>query len=629
MHVVFSSIPVQGEKRMNFPSVRRLKEDALDAFTRFPFALFSAAVATCAVLVVLENYSYGSMYQWLYNLSFVGFLGIPLFCSLQLIAERNRWMFGKAVAGKFILLALLTAYFIALPANITEANSVHIIRYFLLVVAFHLLVAVGPFLERDRLNAFWEYNKILFLRMLTAALYSGVLYAGLAIALAAVDHLFNTDIDEKRYFQLWWILGGIFNTWFFLSGIPKRLGSLDTEPRYPKGLKVFTQYVLIPLVAIYMLILYSYMGKIMMEWDWPKGWVGYLVIGFSITGIFSLLLIHPIKGQLKNRWMASIWKWFFYILLPPVVLLLLAVWRRISEYGITERRYFVIVLGLWLAAIALYFIFSRIKNIKIIPLSLCAISLIISVGPWGAFDVSERDQVNRLREVLMRNDILVNGRITKEHGKVTFSDARRISAIIRYLAEVHGFNSIQPWFTENLDTLGNSDYSGSYYRTQESSKRIAEILRVRYVNDYEEERGDSAATNYNFQVSAPYALDTKQCRYVVNNIYLNTWVDTVRFSAGEQVWHIAFQSDSSAILFESVSGNRTKFSVDLKDFSMKLCGRYDVYEHSNSNIPADSMVLSVVRPKIRVFLCFESYQVSVSPSGIKPVSAVITILMNP
>jgi hypothetical protein len=186
-----------------------------------------------------------------------------------------------------------------------------------------------------------------------------VLFTGLAIALSAIDHLFMVDIKTERYMQLWWFLSGVFNTWFFLSGVPRSIDLYDTDIRYPKGLKVFTQYVLISLIVVYVCILYAYMGKIVLEWDWPKGWVGYLVLGFSTTGIFSLLLIHPIKDRVENLWMAVVWRWFYVVLLPLTVLLLLAILRRTSEYGITERRYFVIVLGFWLAAIALYFLISN------------------------------------------------------------------------------------------------------------------------------------------------------------------------------------------------------------------------------------------------------------------------------
>src|SRR5699024_3468757 len=172
-----------------------------------------------------------------------------------------------------------------------------------------------------------------------------------------------------------------FNTWFFLAGIPDPIHKLDRIRNYPKGLKVFTQNILIPLVIIYMIILYLYMAKIITQWAWPEGWISILVLSFSIAGILANLLLHPLRNDIKYKWVKRFSKGYYWILVPLSILLLLAIWRRISEYGITVERYFVLVLGLWLTGIVLYFVISRAKNIKVIPASLCIVAFAISIGP--------------------------------------------------------------------------------------------------------------------------------------------------------------------------------------------------------------------------------------------------------
>ena len=152
------------------------------------------------------------------------------------------------------------------------------------------------------MEAFWEFNKTLFLRILISALYTAVLYIGLVVAMAAIDQLLEIDIDDDRYLQLFIFQVGIFNTWFFLSGIPKFNNTSELEIEYPKPLKVFVQYVLIPLVTVYIAILYVYTGKIIIQWELPNGWVSYLVLSFSIAGILSLLLLFPIRNQKENTW---------------------------------------------------------------------------------------------------------------------------------------------------------------------------------------------------------------------------------------------------------------------------------------------------------------------------------------
>jgi hypothetical protein len=137
-------------------------------------------------------------------------------------------------------------------------------------------------------------------------------------------------------------------------------------------------------------------------------------------------------------------------------MLLLALWRRISDYGVTEDRYIALVLTVWLFAMAVYFIVSRTKNIRVIPSSLCVLAVLVSFGPWGAFSVSERNQVARLQTILERDSLLVNGKVRKATAPVPAQDQYHASAVIEYLYRVHGYERIQAWFAvplvDSLDT---------------------------------------------------------------------------------------------------------------------------------------------------------------------------------
>src|SRR5699024_7800906 len=170
--------------------------------------------------------------------------------------------------------------------------------------------------------SFWQYNKTLFLRFLTAVLFYGVLFIGLVVALGSLELLFNISFDFESYLELFYIIGGIFNTWFFLAGIRDAIHKLDRIRNYPKGLKVFTQNILIPLVIIYMIILYLYMAKIITQWAWPEGWISILVLSFSIAGILANLLLHPLRNDIKYKWVKRFSKGYYWILVPLSILLL-------------------------------------------------------------------------------------------------------------------------------------------------------------------------------------------------------------------------------------------------------------------------------------------------------------------
>ena len=128
-------------------------------------------------------------------------------------------------------------------------------------------MSFSPYIKSKSLNGFWNYNKILFLRFCSSVLFSAVLYIGITLALLSITLLFDFDIDEDIYAKIWIIIAGLFNTWFFVSGIPEDIEQLDNLQTYPKGLKIFTQYILLPLLFTYLLILYLYGGKIILLWE--------------------------------------------------------------------------------------------------------------------------------------------------------------------------------------------------------------------------------------------------------------------------------------------------------------------------------------------------------------------------
>ncbi len=434
-----------------FPSIKSLLSESQQTIMRFPMALLSA-IAGSVVSIYLSYLEYNNQEAQKMGacLLMVCSLGLTLFFSLSIFSERKNHSLTKKIIIQVVALAALTGYYLFLRNWFVQ---IEFVRYALINLALHLLASFAAFTGKNNLTGFWQFNKALFLRFFFAAIYSATLYLGICLAMAAVDQLFGVKIDGKNYFRLWIIIAGIFNTWFFLAGVPKNIATLNESEDYPKGLKIFTQYVLLPLVTLYLLILYAYMGKILIAQSLPKGWVSYLVIGFSVAGVLALLLIHPIRNKEGNSWIHIFSKWFYGALYPLVIMLFFAIGRRISDYGITENRYFIIVLAIWLAAVSTYFLFSKISNIKYIPISLCLIALLSSFGPWGAFSVAEKSQMKVLENILTQNEILKNGKIDSKHKEVADSVAEQITSIVKYFNDMHGFENFKPWFNQNIDSL--------------------------------------------------------------------------------------------------------------------------------------------------------------------------------
>jgi uncharacterized protein DUF4153 len=351
------------------------------------------------------------------------------------------------------------------------------------------------------------------LRFCLSAVYATVFFLGLALALWAVDFLLGIKVHTNLYPELWICSVFVVQTWYFLAGVPQPLSELEKREDYPAGLKIFTQYLLVPLVSIYTIILYAYMGKILFKWIWPKGMVTWLVSGVSVFGVLTLLLVYPVQERKENRWIKVFSCAFYLALFPLLVMLLVAAGKRISQYGITEQRYFVVVLALWISAIAVYFLVSRIRNIKVVPITLCLVALATSFGPWGAYGVSVRSQIRRLERIFEKNGMLVGGKARRVTHAMEWNDKKEMSSLLYYLIENHGVFSVQRLFEGDL-----SSYEKSSRRNRNWAYAATEILKplgVTYIPPWESQ---PQSNSFHFSRSSQrLPLDIRTYDYLVES----------------------------------------------------------------------------------------------------------------
>jgi Domain of unknown function (DUF4153) len=585
---------------MRLPSLDQVTLAALRTLRRFPFAIVNAIIGSAAAVAIIDwSGDRTDLWPILNNIFVASTLGIALFTTAVIVGERFRWPALRILLGQSFAAVLLVLYWETLPSDIYAPPFLYGIRHWLLIFGVHMLAAVAPFVRKGEINGFWQYNKSLFLRFLTAALFSGVLWAGLSIALAAVDNLFAMHIRGERYAELWVLIAGIFNTWFFLSGVPENLDELDKDASYPRGLKIFTQYVLLPLVVVYVLILYAYITKIIVEWDWPKGWVANLILGFSVTGLFSLLLVYPIRERMENVWMKRFARAYYMAEIPLVVVLMLAAWRRVEEYGITENRFLVVVLGFWLAGLVLYFLASKSASIKVIPSSLCALAFLFSFGPWGAFQVSEHSQIRRLEALLGDAGVLQQGKAARTSKAVKFEQAREISSIVRYVYQVHGLSVIQPWFDVRLDTLASA--GAKEYRAasgEAKPKALVDLMGIDYVQEWQ---GKTEMSVHRFLARKDRLFEIKGYDHLFRNVALGESEPTTKSLPlpGGAV-RLALSNSLLSISLSSAGGREDSAALSLSPLAQRLLKEYtNPYE-----IPGEAMALDASGRLFRVRVYF-------------------------
>lgn len=468
---------------MKFRAIENIIHHIKIIWNRLPLSILFAVMTTILMCIVagldrrefVNPIFYQYLLEFLNRAAFVTALGISLFLALTTFCEQRSFTRWQRLAVFLSGLIFLMGYYAYLTQE--NFNSEQIYLSALIFINCHLLVVIAPFsFKSNQVTAFWQFSRYLFVRIIISGFFSLVLYGGLAGALGAIDHLFSIQVDHKLYTYLWFTIVGIFNTLYFLAGVPVNINQLENDNDYPQVLKIFTQFILVPLVSLYLVILYLYLGKIILAWSLPIGWVSWLVIIASIMGILTLLLVWPLRDKSEFGWLKIYARYFFLILFPLIGLMIVAITTRIGQYGITVERYFIVLYSAWLLLIAVLFTINANRHIRIIPTTLFLVILFATWGPWSALSVSRRSQIERLTYYLQKNNLIINGQIQKKND-LPLKDRQEISSIVDYLVRTHGTDVFKNVFqTENYDHSKNNYF-------QQSDYFLKEVFGFSYVHE--------------------------------------------------------------------------------------------------------------------------------------------------
>lgn len=443
----------------------------------YPLFLVSATVLMLAVQALIENTLDDSF--TLIKIAYTAALGISVFFGIALLGQRigKRWLWN--CLG---LVLLMCFYLFVLPEEKKLITEKYI---FILVPAYilsHLFVSIAPFLkDKQEENRFWQYNKTLFVNFFLTIVFTGVLCGGVQLALLAVNHLFGLSWEYEIYLRVFFALlifgSAVIFGMFHVEGLKK----MEESRPYPVVIAFFTQFILIPLLLIYAGILYIYGIKILLTWDLPRGWVSYLILTYGMLGILALLLVHPLLGGSSKAWVGWFKKLFYYSLLPLLALLFVAIGTRISEYGFTEARYFVLLLALWLTFVTCYFILSAKPSIRTIPYSLWTAGLCALILPYiNALDLSVRSQKKAFMQLLVKENLLKEGKInTQQAVSRPTVNALQSKYVYLYYRNKHEF----VWELIEANSLEDIQKSAWNFRTL-FPQIIADSTDYSYTNFY-------------------------------------------------------------------------------------------------------------------------------------------------
>ncbi|MFB5945772.1 DUF4153 domain-containing protein [Albibacterium profundi] len=574
---------------LKLPSIHTLWTSLRNILFRFPLQSLITLFAMSLWLSAADNYVSDHV-DMIYKLVVLSMVAFTTSLSIALLAESRNISMPVSLGIQFLFIALSYSAALIIYPEYFKTDTLKII---LLILAGHLMVSCSPYINTSNQLAFWNFNKTLFLRFFTSILFSALLYIGLAVALFSIESLFQLDFKGDVYFKLFIIIGVGFNTLFFLDGIPSNLTKIAEISEYPKALKIFTQYVLVPLSTIYLAILLVYELKITFNMQLPDGMVSILIMGYAVFGILSYLLIYPISTKQRQGWINQFSTLFFWFMLPLLILLFVAIIVRIQDYGVTEMRYFVFVLAIWLTCITIYFITKRNPNIQVIPISLFIATILSITGPQSASSISKKSQQSRLSKNIETED----------------PNEEKIS-IVNYLVRYHGLTSLESFIKQNTHSVQtqilNAQDSLRSSNFQKQSLLLDTAFSMLAIDRYPSERAMISFVN-----RENYIRDT--------NFDIIFWMPN---SSNTDDKHTPMGTINTSYVdnrdFYVVFDDRDSVRFSIEQFGEFLISKYDSLktadaETSNQHImqkpidvPSDWMTLNAENAKYRVQLLIQT-----------------------
>lgn len=362
------------------------------ALNRFPVPIIFLCIATICAFLELADVEVGLRTDRFVLAMVIAALAAV---SSKLFAEASH-LRGIVGDGAGIVLGALAGALMLEPRFLW-------VQEWSLVLGVAATVLLAPYLWRGTSSQFWMFSLRVVFAAVLASLALFLFAGGISATLATVGFLFGLEVDNSIYGYVWAFTGLLAAPVFGLGQLPRDFGvdpGLGQAGMMDRGMRALGDYIAAPLLILYAVILHLYAAKIVLTGALPEGQIGWLVLTYGLCLFGSLLVIYPFLdlARAPTRFLLRFWPTFLVV---PLVLLALAWWVRITNFGITPDRYMLILFAVVSAAIVALHSLKRTRGDIRLMVGMAVIALLVaSFGPQGARAVSVASQAERFRAIV-------------------------------------------------------------------------------------------------------------------------------------------------------------------------------------------------------------------------------------
>lgn len=372
----------------------------------------------------------------------------------------------------FILLYLMRnskVYWLLATIPIAVAFFYHKITIDLLDDSRYWAIALCAFL--CLISQYWRKDNRQFIDEMSKKAVNIVFAGALAIIIwgvlscitLAIIALFDLDMYQSPLFERFGIFAGF---WAF----PVLFLTLEQKNATTDGYlnhigEMLLNWILSPSLIIYTGIIYAYVVYIIIRGEMPNGVVANVAFPYLSIG----LAIQAVQLLLKNAKWQYFYRYFAYLALLPLALVWYAIYIRLSYYGLTEARIYLVIGAITLTICYGLLLTQRFAQYRLFS-AISIVIILVSVFVLDPQKIALEDQTQRLDHYLTEHQLLDSeGKIDKQSvlkHKKTLADNRdeieRFDSMLSYVArelrteklkEKYGIESSYELMSDNNDLL--------------------------------------------------------------------------------------------------------------------------------------------------------------------------------
>lgn len=310
--------------------------------------------------------------------------------------EKKRLKLLVSLASHLLMVAGFL--FMAFQEDITGTYAIAIgSTIFLVIVSIFSL----SFLNLKNEVPAWNFAIRLILGAIVASVVAGLLAGSIDLLLKSFDMLFGIEISYKAYSDVGVICTCFVAPLLFMLMVPPVEEKQDYKVIFSRFGNSIIHYIFIPLLIAYFAVLYVYALKIIYLWELPVGWVSYLVSALMFGSVLIIALLYPVQFSSEEKKIDRfLFRYIPIAVLPLLLLMSVAIGRRLSDYGITVSRLYLVVFNIWCYAVCIFLIIGKARKIFWLPVSFALALFFVSVGPQNLTDTTRRVLNKELKNMI-------------------------------------------------------------------------------------------------------------------------------------------------------------------------------------------------------------------------------------